>query len=366
MDCCFSLYMKLPDMGPKGNTLKPALVVVTGFGSFLGMLKTNAHMSTLPMPFSLFRLDPLLVCMLAALFTNHWAPERDGFREILHDLAPLVMPPFFTIVGSKLDVDGIMENIFACPVLFIVRFVAVALGSYFAARATKQTNTVRSNIWLTLQAQSGVTLGLVAQMQLGLVGQQPWAKGIAGIIIGCVVMNQLVGPTMCRYGIRNAGESYAEEEVGLKQAFVAASQINNDTLDDEDVRRRQRKGSHVSFAGTPDREDSDHRPLREDFVHPRSRCNTNLSTVSLRKKTCSDPNRRKKTLSALSTLGGEPEESEMMRTRFALTMVYPDFEEDMQDYEADPGIQEHVSSSMKGAATPIPTDDSEDSSSSSS
>mmetsp|Transcript_104271 Transcript_104271/g.283265 ORF Transcript_104271/g.283265 Transcript_104271/m.283265 type:complete len:178 (+) Transcript_104271:2-535(+) len=65
---------------------------------------------------------------------------------------------------------------------------------------------------MTLQSQSGVTLGLVAQMQMGLMGEQEWAKGTAAIITGCVVINQLVGPTLCRHGIRSAGESRAEED----------------------------------------------------------------------------------------------------------------------------------------------------------
>mmetsp|Transcript_112683 Transcript_112683/g.297597 ORF Transcript_112683/g.297597 Transcript_112683/m.297597 type:complete len:178 (+) Transcript_112683:2-535(+) len=73
---------------------------------------------------------------------------------------------------------------------------------------------------MTLQSQSGVTLGLVAQMQIGLVGQRPWARGAAAIVTGCVVLNQLVGPTLCRFGIRSAGEATDEYEKAESPLFL--------------------------------------------------------------------------------------------------------------------------------------------------
>eukprot|EP00930_Biecheleria_cincta_P088227 TRINITY_DN7746_c0_g3_i2.p1 TRINITY_DN7746_c0_g3~~TRINITY_DN7746_c0_g3_i2.p1 ORF type:complete len:231 (-),score=30.80 TRINITY_DN7746_c0_g3_i2:248-940(-) len=122
------------------------------------------------------------------------------------------MPPFFTMAGAMLDLDAMIANATGPPVLFGIRFAAIAVGSFSASRVTGQETTVRDYLWMTLQSQSGVTLGLVAQMQIGMLGRQPWAKDTAAVITGCVVLNQLVGPTLCRYGIRQAGEANDDED----------------------------------------------------------------------------------------------------------------------------------------------------------
>lgn len=217
-------YLLIPPLGMLFNALKPLLVVVTGGLSYYGLVKLNGAIPGLaPEPFSLLRIDPLLVCMIGAIWANHVSARRDGFREILSDLAPLVMPPFFTIAGATLDLEAILDNAAAPPVLFSIRFLALALGSFVASAVSGHSDKVRNHLWMTLQSQSGVTLGLVAQMQMGLIGMQPWAKGTAATIIGCVVMNQLVGPTLCRFGIRQAGEAQEEEDNWLGMRDLMAS-----------------------------------------------------------------------------------------------------------------------------------------------
>jgi len=215
LGCLLQVYMKMPALGRQLNLLKPLLILSTGWAAYFGLLKFNIVLPKQVPALGLFRVDPLLICMIAAVWQNHVSEDRDreGFREILHDLAPLVLPPFFTIAGATLDLHTILQNASAVPLLFIIRFVALALGSYFASLASKQSRVVRNHLWMTLQSQSGVTLGLVAQMQLGAVGKQPWAQGTAAIITGCVVLNQLVGPTLCRFGIRSAKESQEADDV---------------------------------------------------------------------------------------------------------------------------------------------------------
>jgi len=184
------------------------------------MLKLNTVIPMISPDLQLLRIDPLLVCMISASFLIHKTDRRHQLREILSGLAPVVMPPFFTVAGASLELGVIMEHAAAVPLLFLLRFAALSLGSFTASVYTRQDNRVKRNIWMTLQSQSGVTLGLVAQMQIGLVGQRPWAHGAAAIVTGCVVLNQLVGPTLCRFGIRSAGEATDEHEKIESPAFL--------------------------------------------------------------------------------------------------------------------------------------------------
>jgi Kef-type K+ transport system membrane component KefB len=193
------------------ETVKSTLIVVTAGASYFAMLKLNQAIPRISPDLQLLRVDPLLVCMIAASFVIHKTDQRNQLREILSGLAPVVMPPFFTVAGASLELGAIMQNAFAVPLLFGLRFVALAVGSYGAAVHAGQDEKIRKHVWMTLQSQSGVTLGLVAQMRMGLVGKRPWAPDTAALITGCVVLNQLVGPTLCRKGIQMAGEATDEE-----------------------------------------------------------------------------------------------------------------------------------------------------------
>jgi len=204
------------------------------------------------------------------------------------------MPPFFTIAGATLDVEAIVANWKAPPVLFTIRFVSLAVGSYLASSVQVKNATTKKYLWMTLQSQSGVTLGLVAQMQMGLMGEQEWAKGTAAIVTGCVVINQLVGPTLCRQGIRRAGESREEEDEQPADPGV-----------DLDLR-----------AGTPaldhqSRPSESRRRMSSRFMSQGS----SLGEDPLERKA-----RRQRTASALTTMDGP----EVYRTRYAMSTRIPE------------------------------------------
>jgi len=289
------VYLCIPPLGVILNLVKPMLVVGTGGLSYYWLIQLNGWITAnAPALLVMVRVDPLLVCMIAAIWANHVSKRRDGFREILHDLAPLVMPPFFTVAGATLDLQAIMKNAAAPPVLFGLRFIGIATGSFLGAMVTRQTSTVRNHLWMTLQAQSGVTLGLVAQMKMGLVGKQPWAEGAAATIIGCVVMNQLVGPTLCRFGIRLAGESNEDEleKSGLHPAIMQEAE----------------SGRTVAAM---DRRETAHSPiLKEESITKRRRAST----------------RRPTTGSILTDLGEVQELTEVQRTKSAVSFLLPEVE----------------------------------------
>eukprot|EP00931_Biecheleriopsis_adriatica_P044068 TRINITY_DN25180_c0_g1_i3.p1 TRINITY_DN25180_c0_g1~~TRINITY_DN25180_c0_g1_i3.p1 ORF type:complete len:557 (-),score=74.37 TRINITY_DN25180_c0_g1_i3:58-1728(-) len=288
--------LMIPPMGPELNTLKPKLIVLLGGVSFYQLLKLNKVLPSLFPSCSLLRVDPLLVCMIAAIWANHISPKRDGFREILNDLAPLVMPPFFTIAGATLDLEAILDNAAAPPVLFVLRFAALAVGSFVASSVSGHDQVVRNHLWMTLQSQSGVTLGLVAQMQLGVIGQQPWSKGTSAIIIGCVVLNQLVGPTLCRFGLYSAGEVPTEE--------------------DEEVR---------SIIGV----DMDLQPIEEAESQSKVRRSSSMKAVKLRREAKrvtiieGFAKSRPRTASSISMIGTFEQETEMSRTRSSMSLILP-------------------------------------------
>jgi hypothetical protein len=203
------VYMMVPSGSTAGATTTKALVLATGWACYFGLLGLNESIPLwAPTALKMLRVDPLLVCMLGSSFLQHFSSCGGKLRELVHSAAPLIMPPFFTVVGATLNLSSLKIYAVAVLIFFVTRFVALGSGSLLASLASRHTTKVRRHLWMTLQSQSGVTLALVLQMTQGMVGQHAWSKDLGVIITGCVALNQLVGPAMCRWGIQLAGESH--------------------------------------------------------------------------------------------------------------------------------------------------------------
>eukprot|EP00930_Biecheleria_cincta_P095576 TRINITY_DN87525_c0_g1_i1.p1 TRINITY_DN87525_c0_g1~~TRINITY_DN87525_c0_g1_i1.p1 ORF type:complete len:569 (+),score=87.64 TRINITY_DN87525_c0_g1_i1:62-1768(+) len=222
--CVLQVYMMLP--GP--DFIKTALIVITGWFCHFELQKINHEIASWSPSLKLVSIDPLLVCMIAASFLQHLSSHGEDFRKILDMVAPLVMPPFFTVIGAKLNIGTIASHASAIPPVFLTRFVLIAAGSFVATLITKESLAVRNYTWMTLQSQSGVTLALLISMTSGMVGKLPWASDVRGIIAGCVVANQLVGPALCRFAIRTAGESQEEDHAKPNMCDAATNTAESD------------------------------------------------------------------------------------------------------------------------------------------
>jgi len=62
---------------------------------------------------------------------------------------------------------------------------------------------------ITLLAQAGISLGLALDVQR----QFPWGRDFASLVIAIVVINQLLGPILCKIGMRRM---IAEDEYASK------------------------------------------------------------------------------------------------------------------------------------------------------
>eukprot|EP00930_Biecheleria_cincta_P015620 TRINITY_DN12965_c0_g1_i2.p1 TRINITY_DN12965_c0_g1~~TRINITY_DN12965_c0_g1_i2.p1 ORF type:complete len:446 (-),score=52.13 TRINITY_DN12965_c0_g1_i2:33-1370(-) len=215
-------YLMLPEFG---LGLKPALILGTAFALYESMLQLNDVIPELSVNWGTINVDPLIVCMVAATIVNNISDRRERFAEALHALTPWLMPAFFTFVGATLDLNVIADNVAVVPLLFAMRFVALATGTRVATQQMSLDANITQHLWMTIQSQSGVTLGLLTRLGQGQIGQQPWAKTVTAVITGGVVINQLIGPALCRYGIRSAGESHEGDSKEVQEGEMAKGTV---------------------------------------------------------------------------------------------------------------------------------------------
>eukprot|EP00434_Breviolum_minutum_P023915 symbB.v1.2.021105.t1/scaffold1717.1/size104954/8 len=152
-------------------------------------------------------LEPLLVCTVAACVCGHDEQRRETLLEALSAWTPLVLLPFFTLAGASLQLSSLTQVLPAALCLVVLRALSIAAGSAGAGALSRvflpQSHTTKEVVkytWMTLLAQAGVTLGLVLEVQHSFAA--PWTQPFATLIISVVVINQLIGPVCCRFGLQ--------------------------------------------------------------------------------------------------------------------------------------------------------------------
>jgi len=165
-------------------------------------------------------LESLLACTVASCICGHDKGRRHGLEQALRLWTPVVLLPFFTLAGASLQLMGLMQVLPAAFSLVVLRMASIALGSFAAGKLSVKTYpelgitpTSVNCIWLTLLAQAGVTLGLVLEVQDSFEG---WGNDFGVLVIGVVVLNQLIGPILCRVGlqliVKVEGDSEAKKD----------------------------------------------------------------------------------------------------------------------------------------------------------
>lgn len=178
-------------------------------------------------------LEPLLVCTVAACVCGHDELRREGLLEALAAWTPLVLLPFFTLAGASLQLSSLSQVLPAALCLVVLRALGVAAGSAGAGALSRlflpQSHTSKETVqytWLTLLAQAGVTLGLVLEVQHTFKGA--WTQPFATLIISVVVINQLIGPVCCRFGLQKILAAEEQEEEDIEMGSCSPSSPSSD------------------------------------------------------------------------------------------------------------------------------------------
>lgn len=148
-------------------------------------------------------IEPLLLAMVAGFVVTNATSHRDQFESLLHDIGPLIYVAFFTLTGLSLKLDILLDLLPVALALFVIRVVAIAVGSVAGARAAGEGRLLVSTSWRGLITQAGIALGLAreAAVQFPELG-----ASFSTLIISVVVLNEIFGPLFLKGALRRANE----------------------------------------------------------------------------------------------------------------------------------------------------------------
>eukprot|EP00927_Polykrikos_kofoidii_P024563 TRINITY_DN22308_c0_g1_i1.p1 TRINITY_DN22308_c0_g1~~TRINITY_DN22308_c0_g1_i1.p1 ORF type:complete len:706 (-),score=99.86 TRINITY_DN22308_c0_g1_i1:26-2143(-) len=170
------------------------------------------------------RLEPILVCTVAACVAGHDEQRRPYLVEGLSFWTQSVVLPYFTLAGASLQIPSLIDEFSVIMYISLLRVVGIAVGCIAAGHVITAIwpglRLTRTAVWLTfmtLLAQAGVTLGLVLEVKSNFPG---WGDRLGTLLIGIVLVNQITGPILCRIGffLMFAAEDEAQDEDGLSDA----------------------------------------------------------------------------------------------------------------------------------------------------
>ncbi len=186
---------------------KAALLIGAGFSVFV--LSSLLRSVSLEHAGHAILFEPLLVCMLGGFFVTNFTDYRAEMRRATHDIGPAVFIVFFTLTGASLDLHVLATTWTIAVILFLVRIVAIAIGTFTAG--TLAGDPARNNriSWMAYITQAGIGLGLAKQAaaefpECGL----PFAT----ILTAVIVLNQIAGPPFFKWAIQIAGEAHKKAD----------------------------------------------------------------------------------------------------------------------------------------------------------
>lgn len=188
-------------------------------------------------------MEPLLIALIAGFYITNFTETRDGFADLLHEIGPAVYVAFFTLTGISLKLDILWAVLPVAVVLFMVRAIGIAGGTWLGATWAGEPRRHRRIFWTGFITQAGIALGLAREVavQFPTLGD-----AFATLIISVVVINEVVGPVVLKAGLRRAGETHEPQgRSGLTRRAVIFG-VEGQSL--ELARALQRTGWNVVVA----------------------------------------------------------------------------------------------------------------------
>ena len=175
--------------------------------------------------------DALLICIVAGYVVANHSRNRRRFLRFMGSCGPLVFIPFFTLTGCGLNLRVMGESAPFAFIMFAVRALTFlggsALGGYYSGMEKLHLQT----LWVSMLTQAGVSLGIAAEVAIAF---KAWGTEFQSTIVSVVLINQVVGPVLCKWALRKNGEEgmavggeEEEDEERHKRAIIVGINISS-------------------------------------------------------------------------------------------------------------------------------------------
>ena len=168
------------------------------------------------------QLEPMLSAMAAAFSLCNFLGRRREFGALIERSMHPVMTFFFISTGMDMNLAALQKSWPIALGLFAARLISLRLGCEVGAVWAGASKEVRQLSWLAFITQAGVGLGLTEQ-----IGEKfpSWGLTLESSLVGVIVLNQLVGPPLLSYALRQAKEAGKTSSAAESDKLVAQDRL---------------------------------------------------------------------------------------------------------------------------------------------
>jgi len=147
----------------------------------------------------------LAAMTLGVTMTNIASRRRQNTFELIEKFSPPIYVLFFVLAGAHLLLSEITGWMVVMVVVYLVgRTGGKIFGSWFGARVSRASDTVRRYLGICLLSQAGVAIGLAIISGQLFTGQI--AHAIIVIVMTTTFIVEIFGPMFVKLGVKKAGE----------------------------------------------------------------------------------------------------------------------------------------------------------------
>jgi hypothetical protein len=175
--------------------------------------------------------DPLLICIFAGYVVANQSRNRRKFLRFMGSCGPIIFIPFFTLTGAGLNLLTMRDGAGFAVIVFVVRAVTFLVGSGLGGHYTGMEPLQLKTLWTAMLTQAGVSLGIAAEVAIAFPA---FGRDFQSTIVSCVLINQVVGPVLCKWALRKNGEDgmavgseEEEDEEHHKRAVIVGINISS-------------------------------------------------------------------------------------------------------------------------------------------
>jgi trehalose-6-phosphate synthase/Kef-type K+ transport system membrane component KefB len=149
-------------------------------------------------------LEPLIAAMAAGLVIENLAvAQGDALKAAIQVGALPLLVVFFVAVGTSLRIEVLAAFGLVVAGLAAARMAMIRLGVSAGVKFADVERPIAGYAWTGLVSQAGVTLGLTSVVVAEFPGP---GLQIQMLLVALIVIHELLGPVLFRYGLVRAGD----------------------------------------------------------------------------------------------------------------------------------------------------------------
>lgn len=161
-----------------------------------------------------FELSSLLMCMMIGAIYTNVCKDSGRTLDVMDRFTSPIYLMFFVISGASLDLtiffdkNGLVVVLIAL-IYIVFRVIGKWSGAFTGACISRCEPQVKKYLGFTLIPQAGVAIGLATTANTLLVSKpetEMAGRLIVAIVLTSTLVYELVGPMICKFALKRAGE----------------------------------------------------------------------------------------------------------------------------------------------------------------